>query len=88
MIKAGDYTLSSKTARKEIHGTNRETRAYNKGRVAAWGSGTVEWMIRLVQQTGIVLGVMACVSGGAICAVKLAEKVKRFPGRKKDEEKK
>lgn len=47
----------------------------------------MEWIVRLVQQTGMVLGVMACVTGGTICAVKLAEKVKHFPGRKKDEEK-
>ncbi len=38
----------------------------------------VEWIIRLIQETGIVLGIMACVTGGTICAVKLAETIKKL----------
>ena len=48
------------------------------------GDRAVGWMIKLVQQTGMVLGIMACVTGGTLGAVKLAEMVKRLPDRKKD----
>ena len=52
------------------------------------GSDVVEWIIRLVQQTGMVMGIMVCVTGVTLGAVKLAERMKRFQDRKKGEGKK
>lgn len=43
----------------------------------------MEWIMRLLQQTGMVMGIMLCVTGGALGAVKLAERMKRLWDRKK-----